>query len=78
VRRSYRYRTNIAALWLFTAATIVLLVLEYRHYIDLRFKWLTLARTHNYSVMVRTVPVLGGHVDQLRWCPPLMGGAKDG
>lgn len=30
-----------------------LLWLEYRSYIALRFKWLTLPRTHNYSIMVR-------------------------
>lgn len=45
--------TNIAATWLFTAFAVGLLWLEYRSYIALRFKWLTLPRTHNYSVMVR-------------------------
>lgn len=50
------YRTNIAAAWLFTAFTVGLLWLEYRSYIALRFKWLTLPRTHNYSVMVTHIP----------------------
>ncbi len=50
------YRTNIAASWLFSAFTIGLLWLEYRSYIALRFKWLTLPRTHNYSVMVTHIP----------------------
>lgn len=51
---SHVRRTNIAATWLFTAFAVGLLWLEYRSYIALRFKWLTLPRTHNYSVMVRT------------------------
>lgn len=46
------HSTNIAATWLFTAFAVGLLWLEYRSYIALRFKWLTLPRTHNYSVMV--------------------------
>ena len=49
-----RCRTNIAVAWLFTAATIAALWIEYRHYVKMRFKWLTLPRTHNYSVMVRS------------------------
>lgn len=56
IGNTHVYRTNIAATWLFTAFTVGLLWLEYRSYIALRFKWLTLPRTHNYSVMVTHIP----------------------
>lgn len=49
-------RTSIAGAWFFTAITIALLAYEYRRFIKLRFTWLTLPRTHNYSIMVRRHP----------------------
>jgi hypothetical protein len=53
-------RANIAGAWLFTALSLGLLAYEYRRFIKLRFVWLTLPRTHNYSIMVSTPLVWKG------------------
>lgn len=60
-------RANIAGAWLFTALSLGLLAYEYRRFIKLRFVWLTLPRTHNYSIMVSTPLVWKGLLKARLW-----------
>ena len=50
------YRTVVAMAYIYTIITIYFIYYEYKHFMRLRFKFLSLPRAHNYSIMVSHVP----------------------